>query len=328
MSFLNDAMTHARALANAVRYDTPPNPWVGAVLVDPATGAAVGEGVTQPPGSAHAEVMAIAAAGELARGATLVVTLEPCSHTGRTGPCVEAIIAAGIARVVVAIEDPDERVAGQGIARLREAGIDVTLGLQADEVLDDLRPYLHHRRTGRPYVVAKVAATLDGAVAMADGSSQWITGPEARYDGHLIRAASQAIIVGAGTVRSDDPTLTARLHDRVLEPRRIVLGHAPAGAKVHPCEEFSGELTDLLDQLGSEGILQVLIEGGPRVVSSAIEAGLVQRVTWYVAPALAGLSTSAPALASLQTETISALRRGRFVAVTRLGEDVRLDVEV
>ena len=240
MSFLNDAMTRARALANAVRYDTPPNPWVGAVLVDPATGAAVGEGATQPPGSAHAEVMAIAAAGELARGATLVVTLEPCSHTGRTGPCVEAIIAAGIARVVVAIEDPDERVAGQGIARLREAGIDVTLGLGADAVLDDLHSYLYHRRTGRPYVVAKVAATLDGAVAMADGSSQWITGPEARYDGHLIRAASQAIIVGAGTVRSDDPTLTARLHDRVLAPRRIVLGQAPGGAKVHPCEEFSG----------------------------------------------------------------------------------------
>lgn len=321
-------MERARELASGSRLLASPNPWVGAVILDGTTGAVIGEGRTQPPGGNHAEVEALAQAGEAARGATLVVTLEPCSHTGRTGPCVEAIIDAGIARVVVAVSDPDDQVAGRGLARLREANIELVTDVLADEVRADLAPYLHHRSTGRPYVVAKVAATLDGAVAMSDGTSQWITGEEARYDGHILRAESQAIIVGAGTVRSDDPTLTARLREGTYEPRRIVLGRVGVSAKVQPCEEYEGPLDELLDRLGAEGVVQVLVEGGPSVVSSFVMAGLVQRIVWYAAPALAGLTTALPALASLETETISALRRGRFVAITRLGEDIRLDLEV
>jgi diaminohydroxyphosphoribosylaminopyrimidine deaminase/5-amino-6-(5-phosphoribosylamino)uracil reductase len=328
MSQWANAMERARELASGSRLLASPNPWVGAVILDGTTGAVIGEGRTQPPGGNHAEVEALAQAGEAARGATLVVTLEPCSHTGRTGPCVEAIIDAGIARVVVAVSDPDDQVAGRGLARLREANIELVTDVLADEVRADLAPYLHHRSTGRPYVVAKVAATLDGAVAMSDGTSQWITGEEARYDGHILRAESQAIIVGAGTVRSDDPTLTARLREGTYEPRRIVLGRVGVSAKVQPCEEYEGPLDELLDRLGAEGVVQVLVEGGPSVVSSFVMAGLVQRIVWYAAPALAGLTTALPALASLETETISALRRGRFVAITRLGEDIRLDLEV
>ncbi len=328
MSQWADAMERARELATGSRLLSSPNPWVGAVILDAATGAIIAEGRTQSPGGNHAEIEALTQAGDAARGATLVVTLEPCSHTGRTGPCVEAIIDAGIARVVVAIGDPDPHVAGRGLTRLREANIELITDVSADEVREDLAPYLHHRSTGRPYVVAKVAATLDGAVAMTDGSSQWITGEEARYDGHILRAESQAIIVGAGTVRSDDPTLTARLRDATYEPRRIVLGGVSRSAKVQPCEEYEGPLDQLLDRLGAEGVVQVLVEGGPSVVSSFVEAGLVQRIVWYIAPALAGLTSALPALASLETETISALRRGRFVAMKRLGEDIRLDLEV
>jgi len=328
MSQWANAMERARELASGSRLLTSPNPWVGAVVLDGITGAVIGEGRTQAPGGNHAEVEALAQAGAAARGATLVVTLEPCSHTGRTGPCVEAIIDAGIARVVVAVSDPDDQVAGRGLARLREANIELVTDVLAEEVHTDLAPYLHHRSTGRPYVVAKVAATLDGAVAMSDGTSQWITGEEARYDGHILRAESQAIIVGAGTVRIDDPTLTARLREGTYEPRRIVLGRVGESAKVQPCEEYEGPLDELLDRLGAEGVVQVLVEGGPSVVSSFVTAGLVQRIVWYVAPALAGLSSALPALASLETETISALRRGRFVAITRLGEDIRLDLEV
>jgi len=328
MSQWADAMERARELASGSRLIAPPNPWVGAVVLDTHTGAVVGEGRPQAPGANHAEVEALAQAGAAARGATLVVTLEPCAHTGRTGPCVDAIIDAGIARVVVAIGDPDAHVAGQGFARLRAANIEIVTDVLADAVREDLAPYLHHRITGRPYVMAKVAATLDGAVAMSDGSSQWITGEEARYDGHVLRAQSQAIIVGAGTVRSDDPTLTARLREGTYEPRRIVLGRVSEAAKVRPCEEYEGSLDELLDRLGAEGVVQVLVEGGPSVVSSFVAAGLVERIVWYVAPALAGLSSALPALASLETETISTLRRGRFVALTRLGEDIRLDLEV
>ena len=285
-------MERARELASGARLAAPPNPWVGAVILDGLTGAVIGEGRTQAPGANHAEVDALAQAGSAARGGTLVVTLEPCSHTGRTGPCVEAIINAGIARVVVAVGDPDSHVSGEGFARLRAANIEIVTDVLVDSVREDLAPYLHHRATGRPYVIAKVAATLDGAVAMTDGSSQWITGDEARYDGHILRAESQAIIVGAGTVRSDDPTLTARLREGTYEPRRIVLGRVGESAKVQPCEEYEGPLDELLDRLGAEGVVQVLVEGGPSVVSSFVTAGLVQRLVWYVAPALAGLTSA------------------------------------
>lgn len=320
-------MSEARDVARSVRRLTPPNPWVGAVIVD-ESGEVVARGATAAPGGPHAEVTAINLAGERARGATLYVTLEPCCHVGRTGPCVDVIIRAGLARVVVGVRDPDDRVAGRGLEQLRAAGIDVVEGVLAAEVEKDLAPYLHHRRTGRPYVVAKVAATLDGRVAMGDGSSKWITSEAARADGHELRADSQAIIVGAGTVRADNPALTVRTPDGVYEPRRIVLGHAPEGAAVRPCEERTGDLATLLDDLGRDGVVQVLVEGGPTTVSSFLEQGLTQRVVWYLAPAVAGSQVGLGALCALATPTMAQLRRGRIVGVRQIGEDVRVDLEV
>lgn len=319
-------LTRARILGDAVRRRTPPNPWVGAVLVAP-DGTVIGEGATEPPGGRHAEVIAIENAGGKARGATLFVTLEPCGHTGRTGPCTEAIIEAGIRRVVVGVIDSDERVRGRGVAALESAGIEVEVTSDPDCEYS-LRPYLHHRHTGRPYVVAKVAATLDGAIAMEDGTSQWITSAEARHDGHELRADSQAIIVGAGTVRSDDPTLTARIDGIETQPQRIVLGDIPAGAKVLPARSYHGDLDILLDELGASGVLQVLIEGGPRVVGPALRAGLVDRVVWYAAPAFAGLEFARPALASLRTITMNELLRGEISAIRLVGSDVRIEVEM
>ncbi len=321
-----ELMARAVAVAARARLVAPPNPWVGALVVE--DGTVIAEGATQAPGDSHAEVEALALAGERARGATLVVTLEPCDHVGRTGACTEAILAAGVTRVVVGIEDPDEKVAGRGIARLRDAGLEVTVGPGASLVTEQLAPYLWHRRTGRPYVVAKVAATLDGVTAMADGTSQWITGEAARADAHELRAQSQAIIVGAATVRVDDPRLTARVGDRVLEPLRVVLGEAPPRARVRPCLEYTGDLANLLDDLGSRGVLQALVEGGAAVTSSFVEAGLINRFAWYVAPAVAGARATRAALSDLSTPSIGALRRGRVVGVRRIGEDVRLDVEV
>ena len=309
------------------RFHAPPNPWVGAVILNDR-GVVLAEGHTQVPGESHAEIVALRRAGELTRGATLVVTLEPCSHEGRTGPCTSAIIAAGIERVVVGTLDPDSRVNGAGVAELRTAGVVVEVGVEEAAVRAHLAPYLWHRVTRRPYVVAKVAATLDGAVAMADGSSQWITGEAARRDAHVLRAQSQAIIVGAGTVRRDDPRLTARLDDIILEPLRVVLGRAPEGAKVRPCLERSGDLGHLLDELGELDVLQVLVEGGPRTTSAFLEAGLVNHFVWYQAAAWAGREGTLGALSTMSTSMMSELRRGRVVDLRRVGDDIRLDVEV
>jgi diaminohydroxyphosphoribosylaminopyrimidine deaminase/5-amino-6-(5-phosphoribosylamino)uracil reductase len=324
---LSELMLMAIAEGDKARLHAPPNPWVGAVIVD-ARGVIVGEGHTQAPGESHAEIAALRRAGAAARGAPMVVTLEPCCHVGRTGPCANAIIEAGIARVVVATIDPDPRVAGKGIELLKASGVDVEVGVEGDSVRAQLAPYIWQRVTGRPYVVAKIASTLDGVVAMADGTSQWITGPEARRDAHVLRAQSQAIVVGAGTVRSDDPALTARLDDIVIEPLRVVLGRAPAHAKVRPCLELSGDLGLVLDELGHHDVLQVLIEGGPTTTSAFLEAGLVNHVVWYQAPAIAGAAGSLAALKDLSTPTMDALRRGRLMDVRRIGDDIRIDVEV
>lgn len=320
-------MAQAMAEGEKARLHAPPNPWVGCVVVD-EHGVVVGTGHTQVPGESHAEIEALREAGERARGGTLIVTLEPCVHVGRTGPCVEAILAAGVSHVAVGTLDPDPRVAGGGVQALRAAGLEVTTGVAIEEVRIQLAAYLWHRVTGRPYVVVKVASTLDGVVAMADGTSQWITGDDARQDAHLVRAQSQAIIVGAGTVRSDDPALTARLGDVVVEPLRVVLGKAPQSARVRPCLERSGDLGDILDELGELDVLQVLVEGGPTTTSAFIEAGVVNHVIWYVAPAFAGGAATTPALRTLSTGTLAQLRRARFTDVRRLGDDIRLDVEI
>lgn len=353
-------MELAIGLGASVRVLTSPNPWVGCVLV---SGGEVFEGATEAPGGRHAEVVALDAAGARAQGATLVVTLEPCAHHARTGPCADAIAAAGVARVVAAVEDPDPRVAGRGLARLREAGIDVVLGVLAGEVREQLAPYFCHRLTGRPWVVLKLAATLDGRIAAPDGTSQWITGAEARADVQLLRAESDAIVVGAGTVRSDDPALTVRppepgpfghpegaqkrpvrragpdqpagpgrsagpaLHAPTpRQPLRVVLGSIPEGSRVRPALETGGDLGAVLDELGRRGVLQVLVEGGATVAHGFHAAGLVDRYVFYLAPALLGGDDGRAMFAGPGAATLTECWRGRLVSVGRLGEDLRVEL--
>jgi diaminohydroxyphosphoribosylaminopyrimidine deaminase/5-amino-6-(5-phosphoribosylamino)uracil reductase len=315
-------MARAVAAAHEVRRTTAPNPWVGAVVV--AGGHVAFEGATAPPGGPHAEVAALEAAGAAARGATLYVTLEPCSHHGRTPPCVDAIVAAGISRVVVGIADPDPHVAGRGLAGLRAAGVAVEVGVGAAEVEQQLAPYLVHRREGRPWVTLKLATTLDGRIAAADGTSTWITGPEARADAHALRADHDAVLVGAGTVRADDPALTVR-HVEGADPIRVVLGHVPAGAQVQPAWELQGPIPDVLRTLAAKGVLSVLVEGGATVAGEFHAAGCVDRYVLYVAPALLG-DAARPLLAGWSAGTMAAAWRGRIADVRRLGEDLRIDV--
>lgn len=319
-------MERALAAAASVRATAHPNPWVGCVL-ETASGA-VFEGATCPPGGPHAEIVALeaarAAAGPAAPvGATAYVTLEPCAHTGRTGPCADALLEAGVGRVVVGLEDPDPRVAGLGVARLRAAGVSVEVGVLADRVTRQLAPYLKQRRTGRPWVVLKLAATLDGRTAAADGSSQWITSEAAREDAHRLRAESDVIVVGAGTVRADDPSLTVRLAEGP-SPRRVVLGSIPEGARVLPAESFSGPPDELLTALGATGAVQVLVEGGATVAHAFHAAGLVDEYVVYLAPALAGGDDAVGLFRGDGAKSIDELWRGSFVSVSQLGPDVRL----
>ncbi len=322
-------MARAIELAWGVRTTTSPNPWVGCVIVD-GDGQVVGEGATAPPGGPHAEVVALAAAGDRARGATVYVTLEPFAHHGRTPPCSDALISAGVASVVAGVLAPDERVAGTGFRALEEAGVPVTHGVCGQAVGDQLRPYLVHRSTGRPYVVLKLAATLDGRTAAPDGSSRWITGAAARRDVHRLRAESDAVLVGAATVRRDDPALTVRLDgapEPSRQPLRVVLGHAPKAARVRPALELAGELGAVLDELGRRGVLQLLVEGGAHVAHAFHRDGLVDRYVWYLAPALLGGDDGRPLFAGPGAATMQDAWRGRLVSVCRLGDDLRLDVE-
>jgi diaminohydroxyphosphoribosylaminopyrimidine deaminase / 5-amino-6-(5-phosphoribosylamino)uracil reductase len=318
------AMDRALALAASVRGSTSPNPWVGCVLETPD--GRVFEGATAPPGGPHAEAAALALAGEAAAGSTVWVTLEPCSHHGRTPPCADALIDAGVARVVIALEDPDANVSGQGIARLRDAGIEVEVGLRTERVRTLLAPYLKHRTTGRPWVVLKLAASLDGRTAAPDGSARWITGDAARADAHRLRAESDAVLVGAGTVRADDPSLTVR-HVDGPDPLRVVLGTAPVDAKVHPCLELTGKPDEVLDELGTRGVLQLLVEGGATVAGEFHRAGLVDRYVVYLAPALFGGDDSRPLFTGPGAATIDDVWRGRIMSVEQLGDDVRIELE-
>jgi diaminohydroxyphosphoribosylaminopyrimidine deaminase/5-amino-6-(5-phosphoribosylamino)uracil reductase len=228
--------------------------------------------------------------------------------------------------VVIGFEDPDPQVAGRGIEQLREAGIEVDVGVCADEVRRQLAPYLKHRSTGRPWVVVKLAASLDGRTAAPDGTSQWITGDEARADAHRLRAESDAVLVGAGTVRADDPSLTVR-HVEGPDPLRVVLGHAPDDAKVQPALELTGDLGEVLDLLGSKGVLQLLVEGGASVVHDFHAAGLVDRYVLYLAPALFGGDDGRGLFAGAGAPTIADIWRGRIVAVDQLGDDVKIELE-
>lgn len=316
-------MRRAVDLAASVRVRAHPNPWVGAVLL--STDGAVFEGATDVPGGPHAEATVLASAGAAARGATLWSTLEPCAHAGRTPPCADALVAAGIRRVVVALLDPDPRVAGRGTGRLRQAGVEVVVGVGRDEVESQLAPYLKHRRTGRPWVVLKLAATLDGRTAAADGSSQWITGMQARADAHRLRAESDAVVVGAGTVRTDDPSLTVRLVNGP-DPLRVVLGRAPEEARIHPCLELTGDLGAALDRLGERGCVQVLVEGGATVAGDFHRAGLVDRYVLYLAPKLLGGDGGRGLFAGSGAESLDGAWGGRIVSLTRLGDDLRVEL--
>jgi diaminohydroxyphosphoribosylaminopyrimidine deaminase / 5-amino-6-(5-phosphoribosylamino)uracil reductase len=316
-------MQRALALAAAVRTDTSPRPWVGAV-VRGSDGREYAGATAAAPGP-HAETVALQAAGTAARDSTLYVTLEPCAHHGDTPPCADAVIAAGVRRVVVALGDPDTRVAGRGLDQLRAAGIEVDVGVLASEASAQLAPYLKHRRTGRPWVVLKLAATLDGRTAAPDGSSKWITSEDARADAHRLRAESDAVIVGAGTVRIDDPALTVR-DAPGRDPVRVVLGRAPEDARAQPVIELEGDLGAVLDELGGRGVVQALVEGGPTVAGAFHRAGLVDRYVLYVAPALLGGDDGRPLLAGPGAATMDAAWRGVIESVTQLGPDLRIEV--
>jgi diaminohydroxyphosphoribosylaminopyrimidine deaminase/5-amino-6-(5-phosphoribosylamino)uracil reductase len=326
-------MAQAVAAAATARRRVAPRPWVGAVVVPAADSDHPGyTGATDGRDGPHAEVVALRAAGEAARGATLYVTLEPCAHHGRTPPCADAVVDAGVARVVVGVEDPDPQVRGEGLDRLRRAGIEVLVGVGAGAVADQLAPYLHHRRTGRPYVVLKLAGTLDGRTAAPDGTSRWITGPEARLDAHRLRADSDAVLVGAGTVRADDPALTVRLPagERApddTEPVRVVLGRAPAEARVRPCLELDGPLPEVLEDLGRRGVLQLMVEGGATVAHAFHRDRLVDRYVVYLAPALLGGDDGTGVFRGEGVATLGRAWRGRVVGVRQVGDDLRLDLE-
>ena len=281
-------MASALALAARCRGRTAPNPGVGCVIV--ANGHGVGRGWTQPGGRPHAEAMALAQAGEKSRGATVYVTLEPCAHVSSRGPaCSELLIAAGVARVVAALSDPDPRTNGAGLARLQAAGIAVDVGIGAEPATRSIAGFLTRRALGRPHVTLKLALSLDGAAAMASGVSQWITGAEARAHAHVERSRHEAILVGAGTWRSDAPRLDVRLpglEDRA--PRRILLStgtESPAGVTV---------ITAPQDIATLEGVDHLLVEGGAATAASFLAADLVDRLLLYRAPIVIGGGQSLP----------------------------------
>jgi diaminohydroxyphosphoribosylaminopyrimidine deaminase/5-amino-6-(5-phosphoribosylamino)uracil reductase len=361
-----ERMARATELAGPARPAAAPNPSVGCVLV--RDGEVVGEGVTGAyPTGPHAEVVALAAAGARARGATAYVTLEPCNHHGNTPPCTDAIVAAGITRVVIALEDPDARVRGDGVARLRDAGIDVTVGVGSGEAASSLAPYLHQRRTGRAFALLKTAMSLDGRTAAADGTSQWITGVEARADAHRLRAESQAVVVGPGTARADRPRLTVRLDDDpdARQPLRVLLdarGTVPAegplfDASLAPTLVVTTEEAPpgVRDAWHAAGAKVEVVEPGPRgrgvdllalltllaerhgVLQALIEGGAHLHGA-FVDDGLADrlVAYVAPVLLGERGNPVAGFSgpetladAGRWVLrdVTRLGDDVRLTLD-
>lgn len=318
-------MRRAIAMADTARMIARPNPWVGAVLC--CADGSIFDGATQRPGEAHAEVMAIRAArdaGVSTVGATLYCTLEPCSHTGRTGPCTSAIIEAGITTVVAGITDPDIKVSGNGFALLRDAGITVEEGVCREEVTQQLAPYIHHRTTGRPFVVLKMATTLDGRTFLPDGP-RWITGDTARTRVHQLRAESDAIVAGIGTVEIDDPALTVR-HVDGPSPRRIVVSRhrdVSPTASVQPCTVWRDDLESLLDSLGEQGVLQLLVEGGPTIATAFHDAHLINRYIFHIAPTVSG-SKDAPGIFSGDAQEV---RHLTIVSVAACEDDVEIVME-
>lgn len=318
-----------RALQLARRGPRGLNPQVGAVILSP-DGVVLAEGFHRGAGTPHAEVDALSQlAPGAARGTTAVVTLEPCNHTGRTGPCAQALIDAGVARVVYALDDPTDAAAG-GAERLRGAGVDVESGVDAVAALELISDWMALQRTGRPHVTVKWAQSLDGRAAAADGTSQWITGPAARRDVHVRRAHADAIVVGTGTVRADDPALTARADNGSLletQPTPVIIGEsetAPdAAVRRHPRAPLfyaTHDLPAVLADLAEQGVQRVFVEGGPTLASAFVRAGLADELLVYVAPVLLGGSRLA--VGDVGVSTIDEARRLAVASLENLGDDL------
>jgi diaminohydroxyphosphoribosylaminopyrimidine deaminase/5-amino-6-(5-phosphoribosylamino)uracil reductase len=326
-----DAMRSAIAQADGVKGATYPNPPVGAVILD-RDGGIAGVGATQPAGGPHAEVVALRRAGERAVGGVAVITLEPCNHHGRTPPCVDALVAAGVSGVVYAVPDPNPIAAG-GARRLADAGLSVEVGVLGEDVAGGaLREWLHRQRTGRPHVTWKFASSIDGRSAAADGSSQWITGEVARADVHRLRAVAEAIVVGTGTVFADDPTLTARLPDGSLadrQPLRVVVGEREISPDAMVLNDDSRTMVirtrdphEVIQALSDR--TAVLLEGGPTLAGAFLRAGMVDRILAYVAPILLGGPIAA--VDDVGVASIVQAQRWRYDGVLRLGPDLRMSL--
>jgi len=325
------AMRLAIGQGELVKGTTYPNPPVGAVILD-RDGDVAGVGGTQPTGGPHAEVIALRRAGERARGGIAVVTLEPCGHHGRTPPCVDALVEAGVSSVVYAVKDPNPAAAG-GAAQLSEAGVDVTSGMLADEVAGGtLREWLHKQRTGKPHLTWKFATSVDGRSAAADGSSQWITSEAARADVHRRRAVADAIVVGTGTVFVDDPALTARLPDGSLaerQPLRVVVGEREISSEARVLNDDSRTMVirtrdpvEVVQAMADR--VDVLIEGGPTLAGAFLRAGVIDRIVAYVAPMLLGGPITA--VDDVGVLSMAHAQRWRFDGIDQIGPDVRLSL--
>jgi diaminohydroxyphosphoribosylaminopyrimidine deaminase/5-amino-6-(5-phosphoribosylamino)uracil reductase len=313
-----------------------PNPRVGAVLLSPE-GDVLGVAAHESPGQPHAEILALDRVGD-ASGTTLVVTLEPCDHHGLTPPCTEAIIQARVARVVVGATDPDPRVSGQGIDRLRDAGIDVTVGVLHDEVLANDPGYFHHRSTGNPRVTLKLATTIDGQAGAQDGTSKWITSIEARDDAHRLRSENDVVIVGAGTVAADDPELTVRIDGyEGPQPRPVIIagtrplpGHRKLLRRDPIIYQADGSrLVDPLEvikDLGKRGVVSAMIEGGPSTAASFLAAGAVDQIVWYIGAKLAA-GTGIPALPG-DFRTMTDVTDITIDRVDRVGPDLKISATI
>ena len=346
-------MVRALALVERGRETSTPNPSVGCVIVK--DGRVIGEGWHERAGEAHAEVRALAACGESPEGATVYVTLEPCSHHGRTPPCADALIAAKVARVVIAIQDPNREVNGKGIARLRESGVRVELGLMADEAREAHREFLKRVTRGWPWIRVKAASSLDGRIALANGASRWITGDAARHDVHRWRARACAMLTGIGTVIADDPQLTVRHVPCRRQPKRVVIDNRldmPLQAKILTGEppliltvsddaarrkaieargaevvrvpgEGKSDLLAVARLLGERGFNEVMVETGGKLMGSLLNAGVVDELLIYYAPSILG--DKAQALFVLPEFTaLEDVPRARVVEVRNVGDDIRV----
>ena len=352
-----------KALQESVkaRETSPPNPWVGCVIVK--HGEIVSEGFTQPYGGAHAEQVALEKAKDQAYGSTVYVTLEPCCCSGKTPACADALIKAGVQKVVIGLLDPDPKVNGKGVEALKAAGIEVEVGLLADEIEQALLPYLYHRRTGRPFILLKAAISMDGKIAAKNGSSIWITGEKARQDVHRIRAQSGAILIGTNTALEDQPRLTVRdipfegtqplrvvldakgriepigpLFDSSLAPTLMITTHQCSQERIdewkskgcevqilgHHTTQEGIDLDALMILLGQRGIVQLLVEGGAKLFSSLVREGFVNHLVLYMGACLLG-AEGVSLFSGLDFESIDDAIRMQLKQITRFGKDVRMD---